>query len=320
MKLVPDERKAFRDLNAARWPSFPLEPTVRAIEAMSPDFDLASVDIVACSHTLSHLVDVVVLRGDPFRFDVDLIGDTVFFTRKGASPMELLNLRGYGFRFPELYTTWDTDVKESVSHQRAIHYTFGGLNILLRYGASAYVPDQRTRSKLLQDLSLQNGRPLEDAMEQLFVKAKYTAPLPKKQTLQVELRGTNIPQAITLDIKTRSVHNKLDMSTVLPRLWMSQTPKFVCAYHEYGNFKKPGVEDLTDAVRKWETDNASPLARFHALVKRIIDTVRDAASQQCEVFYDGKGDVLVTEQVAPHRRALPDDLHHLFDDSGGCAI
>jgi hypothetical protein len=41
----------------------------------------------------------------PFRFDVDLIGDTVFFVRRENSPTGVIkDVRGYGHTFPENIT------------------------------------------------------------------------------------------------------------------------------------------------------------------------------------------------------------------------
>lgn len=65
----------------------------------------------------------------PFRFDVDLIGDTVFFVRRENSPTGVIkDVRGYGHTFPEkYYTSWEAETRGSISHQRIIQYEFGGL-------------------------------------------------------------------------------------------------------------------------------------------------------------------------------------------------
>jgi hypothetical protein len=61
-----------------------------------------------------------------FRFDIDIIDNTVFFIRKENSPTELIpHIWGYNWAFSQAYTTWDTEIKGSVSHQRLIKYDFG---------------------------------------------------------------------------------------------------------------------------------------------------------------------------------------------------
>src|SRR5437764_7357210 len=78
----------------------------------------------------------------PFRFHVEVVGNTVFFIRREISPTELIpNVRGYGHTFPEAYTTWETDARGSESHQRIVMYTFGGLKCLVRFESDGYLRD-----------------------------------------------------------------------------------------------------------------------------------------------------------------------------------
>lgn len=91
------------------------------------------------------------------------------------------------------------------------------------------------------------------------------------------------------DIKTRASYKPFDMNEILPRLWVNQTSKFLIAYHQSGLFDKPEVKDVRQEIMRWENGNAALLARFHALVKRIVDVVRDSDQRQCKVSWDGQG-------------------------------
>lgn len=105
-KLKPDSGDVFRDMNAARYSSFPLEPGLRSLRALQPYYDFQAVDIVGCGSTLGNLLRFARSESRAFRFDVDVIGDVVLFVRRENSPTELINdLRGYGHTFPEAYTT-----------------------------------------------------------------------------------------------------------------------------------------------------------------------------------------------------------------------
>lgn len=124
-QLKPSSEDVFRDINAARYASYPLEPTFRSLQAMQPRYDLQAVDIVGCGSTIGNLLRFAGSESKTFRFDVDFIGNTVLFVRKESSPTELItDLRGYGHTFTEAYTTWDSEVRSSCSHQRIIHYEF----------------------------------------------------------------------------------------------------------------------------------------------------------------------------------------------------
>ena len=304
-QLKPDSEDVFRDINAARYSSYPLEPAVRALKAMQPEFDLRSVDIVGCGSTMGNLLSFAGSQSKPFRFDVDAIGDTLFFVRKGKSPTELITgLQGYGHTFPEAYTTWDAEVRGSCSHQRIIRYEFGGLHCLVRTETDGYA--KHSAGKSLSGVAVPtNQSSLEDI---LGVVGVTSTPPSRDQELQIRMGGKKISQEQIFDLKTRVSYNPFDMNEILPRLWVNQTPKFLIAYHKFGLFDKPEIKDVRQDVLGWERDNRALLARFHGLLKRIVDVVRDSEKQQCEVYWDGQGPLCITEQVGEGKRALPSDL------------
>jgi hypothetical protein len=102
------------------------------------------------------------------------------------------------------------------------------------------------------------------------------------------------------------------MNEILPRLWVNQTSKFLIAYHQFGVFDNPKLEDVRAQILDWENCNSDLLARFHAIVKRIVDAVRDSKDQQCEVSSDGEGLLRITKQIGEGRRALPSDVVQSF--------
>lgn len=76
----------------------------------------------------------------PFRFDVQLIGGTVFLLRTESSPTEFRRgVVGYGHNFLRKYTTLEDDVEGGESHQRVITYEFGGLKLAVRSEIDAYI-------------------------------------------------------------------------------------------------------------------------------------------------------------------------------------
>ncbi len=103
------------------------------------------------------------------------------------------------------------------------------------------------------------------------------------------------------------------MEDILPRLWVNQTSKFLIAYHKFGVFENPEVADVRGEVLAWEKNNSKLLARYHAVVKRIVDVVRDSEDKQCEVSWDGEGPLLITKQIGTGRRALPSSVVESFD-------
>lgn len=290
-----------------------MEPAFRSLQAMKPEYDLRSTDVVGCGSTLGNLMRFARSESRPFRFDVDIIGDTVFFIRRESSPTEIIaDLQGFGHTFPDAYTTWDREVRNSCSHQRIVSYDFGGLKFLVRTETDGYVKlsgagrDTETPSR---SSGSANESSVAETLGSMFVSSDEPV---RDQKLKLEMKGTMVPQQQIFDIKTRASYKTFDMNEVLPRLWLNQTPKFLLAYHTFGLFDKPEVKDIRQDVFRWENDNSAVLARFHALVRGIVDVIRDSDSKQCEVSWDGLGALLITEQIGEPRRALPSDLGQLF--------
>jgi hypothetical protein len=309
VKLKPDSEDVFRDINAARYSAYPLEPAFRALKAMEPQFHLQSVDVVGCGSTMGNLLRFATSQSKPFRFDVDVVGETVLFVRRENSPTELImGLQGYGHTFPEAYTTWDADVRNSCSHQRIVQYEFGGLKFLVRSESDGYVKDPRL--DLLKRRRDTKPQSLDDALGSV---ALGRSVVDAGQKLEVRFQGRKVSQGQIFDLKTRRSNALFDMEEILPRLWVNQTSKFVIAYHRFGVFDNPEVEDVRRQVSDWESRNSGLLARFHAVIKRIVDVVRDSKDQQCEVSWDGEGLLLITKQIGEGRKALPSDVVQSFE-------
>ena len=141
-QLQEDSGQYYRDLNAARSPTYPLEPMIQAILTDKPGFNLANLDIIGCGSTMGNLLRFAREQDKPFRMLVEVVGNTVFLIRRENSPTEkLVGVYGYGHAFPEANTTWSKEVKGSMSHQRLIQYDFAGMKCLVRFEADGYLPD-----------------------------------------------------------------------------------------------------------------------------------------------------------------------------------
>lgn len=316
IKLKPDSEPVYRDINAAHYSAYPMEPTVRSVLAMKPAFDIQGLDIVGCGSTIGNLLRCAGSQLRPFRFDLNLVGDTLFMVRREKSPTEVItDLKGFGHTFPEAYTTWEAEVRSSCSHQRVIQYDFGGLRMLVRSEADAYIKETNAP---LPSKSLGSAKQpsLQDALNTMSVSNRMPS-VPPQQKFGIIMRGTEVAQSQIFDIKTRASYKPFDMNEVLPRLWVNQTSKFLIAYHQFGLFNNPQIKDVRQDVFGWQKDNFPILSRFQALLRRVFDAVRDSDSHHFEVSWDGEsqGPLLITKQVGRGRRALPSDLAELWENS-----
>ncbi|KAF7879836.1 uncharacterized protein EAF02_008006 [Botrytis sinoallii] len=312
-KLPEDSGAVYRDINAARYPNYPMEPVVRSLLALKPDFKLQDVDLVACGSTIGNLLRFAGSLDMPFRFDADLVGDTVFFIRKGKSPTETIeDLRGYGHTFPERYTTWDRDVGGSCSHQRIIEYDFADLHLLVRSETDGYLKKQEPHATT----SSGSEENVQASIDQSFAKLEVgnTTAVSDSSKLELRMQGVKKSQSQIFDMKTRRHLKTFDMEEILPRLWVNQTPNFLIAYHKSGLFDNPQVSNVKDKVLEWEKEHATLLSKFHVLLKRILEVIKDSKDDRVEISWDGKGPLRVTKQIGEGNRVLPSDLLQKWDD------
>ena len=234
--------------------------------------------------------------------------------RQETSPRELIkDVYGYGHTFPERYTTWDTEVRGSTSHQRLIKYNFGGLTLVVRSESDGYIKSKVKDSHEGGDApNLMHTKPSSSKETQLSdlisstSAIKMTPELPMKSS-GLELRQTQckIPQTAILDIKTRSSRAVFDMEEAYRRLWVNQTPNFIIAYHTFGKFSDIQIRDIRAKLEDWEERNQESLLRFHRTLKKLIRVVSDSKENKFEVWYKGNGPLEVRKPGDAGWSALP---------------
>lgn len=258
-----------------------------------------------------------------FRFDAEFIGDSVFFIRKENSPKETIEgLYGYGHAFPEAYTNWEADVRGSVSHQRIIQYSFGGLNFLVRSESDGYLPksphgESPASAKV-------GSTPTKDESNTDINTLLSASSLAKVQTepifddhIEIRHGGRKVLQDAIFDVKTRSITNPIDMpGDILPRLWVNQTPNFILGYHTRGHFEDVRVQDIRQDIRDWEKENERYLGHFNSLVNFIINIARNSGSGYgLEVSRKEDGPIQVRRLLDTDWHALPSDLRQKWAGS-----
>jgi hypothetical protein len=292
-----------------------MEPAIVAALKESPDScGSARVDLVACSSTLGNLLRFVRGEDKPFRMLVERVGKTVFFVRREKSPTEkILGVRGFGHTFPEAYTTWDSDVKTSTSHQRVLRYSFGGLQCFVRFEADGYIPGEPTNPRAKSTKARVNSPISSDDLLASLNSATLSGEISSSSGgLQVKEEGRRVPQDQVFDLKTRS-YRKKDQDTTneeLPRLWIAQIHNFILAHHHDGLFDDIEIKAVRQRVLAWEKSNAEVLSRLAALIHRIRDMVCEVASGKLEVCHmsDNTGILQIRQQLPGAGDALSSEV------------
>ena len=245
-----------------------------------------------------------------FRILVEAVGDTVFFVRRENSPTELIpGVTGYGHTFPEAYTTWDAEVKRSVSHQRIIRYELGGLDCVVRFAADGYHKESVSQgSEIGQQLKPAEVDTLNDMLTSVLSNSAIDdRPPAHDRPLNVVHGGQQIPQAAVFDLKTRSIRKK-DQDTLgeeLPRLWVAQVPNFILAYHTSGVFEEIQTRNVQHEVEEWECENEDTIRQFAVLLRKIVAFTRSTVDRKIEVRSSEVNILELREQTEDVRQTLP---------------
>ncbi len=220
---------------------------------------------------------------------------------------------GYGHTFPEAYTSWDRGLKDSVSHQRLLKYHFGGIRCLLRFESDGYLEEKAISGNNQPQAQINSSDSSKDTdvsvlltkAESIFVSEK--APT-KGTNLTIEFAGREIPQSAIFDLKTRSARKEINMEEIYPRLWLSQIPNFIIAYHSSGKFDDIRPQELLPELEDWETKNQQRLGRLYTTLHQLIDMARNLRGYKLEVRRTGVGPLEIRKLAERSWSALPHDL------------
>ena len=98
------------------------------------------------------------------------------------------------------------------------------------------------------------------------------------------------------------------MLEVYPRLWVSQTPKFIIAYHNSGQFNDIQVQDLGDSIHDWEKRNKELLHRFNKILRQLVGFAKQSECHKVEVRRIAMGPLQIRKQGEDCWNALPSNL------------
>ncbi|KZZ93059.1 hypothetical protein AAP_02525 [Ascosphaera apis ARSEF 7405] len=328
---IPNDRGIyFRDLNAAKWPRFPIEPAVRSIIQCNPSFDKRSIDIVCCGSTLGTLLQFCANYeswSKPATMELEVIGDTLFITRREKYARETIRgVKGYGHNFLEAYTTWPEEAKGSISHQRIINYQFAGLNIALRYEVDAAFGDAGSEKSGVKESRPKEGSKTKSVTEDIVsLLGGMDMPYSARQApssnenhresdsraLRIKSMGSSLDQGKQADIETRATYNEVNMTEFAPRLWLRQIPCLIVAKHEAGTFDPDNisVQDLKKVTSEWEDENQELTMKLARLLYWLIDVAEEWEGSKIRLEITSTGNLEIRKRGAMGPRSvLPDDL------------
>lgn len=266
-RVTRELRGYIRDADTANYGPYPLQPTIEAILHADPEYNTRGVDVVACSLTFEHLLRLMFTRhAQSFRILVQGIGKTVFFLpREGELNGLVPDLKGFQRSFPDWYTGWGEDVRNSGSHHRVLEYGFGGLRCVVRHEADGYLME------MAQEMEEECGCENKAVGEQFTTFSRYD--VDGRERILIVDGGSDIQQQAIFDMEARSVlnyeHDGVDAADdqKMARLWVRQIHHALIGFHEGNVFKNVRVTNMREDIRAWQRNKMDAIGGLSAILK-----------------------------------------------------
>lgn len=273
------------------FPKCPLEPLLRALATTQPDFNMEEIDLVTDRRNLRLLLAFVGGKKSAFRIDIEVVHSTVLFSCWTPNNTRFVKgFGGYGCEFEKASTRKPNGLRESVTHNRAIRYNFGGIKAVVRFEVDACTG------------------PIRDIPRTMSLSNKYQTPT----GYTVLTRGYIVEPSRIVEIKTGPVGKNLEVSKNIAQLWFSQTP-ILCEghYDRNGIFSEVTKKDLMQEgkLTRWEEDNREKLRKLVQVIQMVAGMVRAAPQNKYALVLPAGANTLKVYEVANQcDKGVPKDL------------
>ena len=253
---------------------------------MNPNINMKPIGLTTDRNSLRKLLQFVSGKvTKSWRIDVDIIEDTMFFTRWEESQVMLITGArdsGYGHGFEKAFLSFDADLQESSGHHRIVRYNLGGIDCLVRFEVDGYISDDDGFSSGKQDTAVDE---LGQGLSCLHIQNSADAAevkMPPTTEVRVIQRGGLVNNDTIAELKSRSTAAHLKMQEYIPQLWISQTRHlFVCRHKEGLMEMEPQRVDMTEQFPDWESRNQQYLRTLVGLISEIKKVVKRAKGGKC---------------------------------------
>ncbi|KAE9365157.1 hypothetical protein N431DRAFT_298108, partial [Stipitochalara longipes BDJ] len=276
-QVAKDNGQAFIDQNAHRSPSASFDPFFKALLTMNPNFDMNPIQLITDRNSLRKLLQSVSGKiTKSWRIDVDIIEDTMFFTRWEEHQVQIITEArdsGYGHEFEKAFLSFDSNLKDSSGHHRIVRYNLGGIECLVRFEVDGYLDD---------GIGVDSKAPTVDELGQALAglgvqDSSKVSTAPTATEVKVIEKGYLVDDNTTLELKSRSVNMNLKIQDYMPQLWISQTRNLFVGRHKDGLVEiQPPKFDMTEHFPAWETKNQDHLKSLVGLISEIKEVVQKA--------------------------------------------
>jgi hypothetical protein len=290
------------------FPECPLEPLFRALEITAPLLKLSDFDIISDRRNLRALLGYCFGSRESFRIDAEIApgGKTLMFsvwTGKRRSYANGTAACGYGMNFEEAFTKRQACSRGSIRHNRAVGYSFGGLQLMVRFEVDACIGGRR-------------------GVRQPRVDTEHTVTAPTGA--KVFVRGTLAAPESIVEIKTvrcgtaEKPGKSATCSKNIAPLWFSRTPILIAGKYEgEGRFVRVEQTDVmaNGRMKQWEEANTETLQKLANLLGTLRELMVSAGNEKFAVVLEkGSADLKIFAlDQSKYQFGLPADVREKWN-------
>ena len=268
-----------------------MEPAVRAVLHLRPQFDFTALDLITDRYVLARLLETPV-RKTEFRLSAQAVHNTMIFIR---SDKDFLKKTLGGFR-QDIETQHLSQPKifsDSVSHHRIITYRLGDLHIMVRHAADGFIPEDTPA--------------MREALCVITADPRECNGVKRHGNVNIKSMGTLIPREAMLEFNTynKASNQKQRLGDKQRETWLSQEPHFFTIGYKVQDGSENQSSDQRQAtvdesdLRYYDAKEVSSKMEDEdqAIVKSFYDSVQDLIQRLHSAASSGQGNTFIVERT-----------------------
>jgi hypothetical protein len=300
IQLPPDTGRHWVDQHAVRAPTHQFEPIFQSLSVLSPSLRFNAIDIVVNRSSLQMLLRYLNAKSSqPLLLDLDIVSNTLFLGRRVRHAKVASMPGSYGRSFEEYFTAEDPRLDGADGHHRVLRYEFGGLDMVVRIEADAYMPGMEY--DVCEPIM---PHPFFDA--EMSIATKGVAHALKTEVIP---KGTLAPHFLTIELKSNEKVKPME------QMWLGRTPNAFLGRCKAGVLKQAVVEKASAVdFEEWEKKNQASLRKLAWLLRELRGVVKMTSEGSAVLVAMGKGQPMEVYEVKKKVGALPKEIVERFWD------
>jgi hypothetical protein len=270
---------------------------------MNPSYQFHDTDVIADRSNLRKLLDCVAGRNNgPWRLDLHVIEDTLIIVKRDPKYRQWMDgvQPQYGHNFEKAFTRPGVGMEHATNHYRAIRYSMGPLNVVVRFEADAYYDET-------EEPAGGNAAPVSGGNSTHDPQFNFGAPI------EVLQRGYVIPTWQMAEMKT-SACKPGDQKPVscMDQMWFGRTKHlFVGIYvPATGVMERIRHEESTERLRNWQEGQQENLRKLAGLLKQLKLAVKaEPGVKSLVLVRESSSGPLLLREMDVKEQIINDDLY-----------